>query len=76
MERASVKGAQARGLLDKIADKARIPPGGQPARHRRTRHQGADWPDSFVAERLPGVAESFAGRDDAAGRRSMSSWRC
>ena len=24
-----------------------------------------DWPDSFVAERLPGVAESFAGRDDA-----------
>ena len=25
----------------------------------------ADWPDSFVAERLPEVAESFAGRDDA-----------
>jgi len=24
-----------------------------------------DWPDSFVAERLPGVAESFVGRDDA-----------
>jgi len=26
----------------------------------------ADWPDSFVAEWLPGVAESFASRDDAA----------
>ena len=25
----------------------------------------ADWPDSFAAERLPGVAGSFAGRDDA-----------
>jgi maleylpyruvate isomerase len=25
----------------------------------------ADWPDSFVAERLPGVTASFAGRDDA-----------
>jgi maleylpyruvate isomerase len=25
----------------------------------------ADWPDDFLAEALPGVAESFAGRDDA-----------
>jgi hypothetical protein len=25
----------------------------------------ADWPDGFAAERLPDVAGSFAGRDDA-----------
>ena len=28
-------------------------------------YQVADWPDGFAAERLPGVARSFAGRDDA-----------